>query len=61
MHSPRRRQLILEAAIEGLVIRGTLIAPTGEKRELHGWLELNTALEAMLDTGTAHTPTDTST
>ena len=41
-------QLTLEAAIDGPVIRGTLIAPTGEKRDFYGWLELNTALEAAL-------------
>ena len=48
MQSPKPQELILEAAIEGSVIRGTLTAPTGEQRDFHGWLELNTALEAIL-------------
>jgi hypothetical protein len=48
MQSPRHRQLILEAALEGSVIRGTVIGATGPGREFHGWLELNAALEAML-------------
>jgi hypothetical protein len=43
------QQVILDAAIERSVIRGTLTAPTRERREFHGWLELNTALEAILD------------
>jgi hypothetical protein len=43
------QRVILDAAINGSVIRGTLTAPTGERREFHGWLELNTALEAILD------------
>jgi hypothetical protein len=33
------------------VIRGTLTAPTGERRDFHGWLELSTALETILDPG----------
>jgi len=48
MQSPTHQQVIVEAAIEGSVIRGTLTAPTGEQRDFHGWLELNTALEAIL-------------
>ena len=43
--------VILEAAIDRSVIRGTLTARSGERREFHGWLELNTALEAMLGAG----------
>jgi hypothetical protein len=43
------RRVILDAAIDRCVIRGTLTAPTGERRDFHGWLELSTALEAMLD------------
>jgi hypothetical protein len=43
------QRVILDAAIERSVIRGTLTAPAGERREFHGWLELNTALEAILD------------
>jgi len=48
MQSPTYRHLTLEAAIDGSVIRGTLTGPTGEQRDFHGWLELNTALEAFL-------------
>ncbi|HEX2104106.1 MAG TPA: hypothetical protein VHF51_10680 [Solirubrobacteraceae bacterium] len=43
------RRVILDAAIDRSVIRGTLTAPTGERRDFHGWLELSSALEAMLD------------
>jgi hypothetical protein len=43
------RRLILDAAIERSVIRGTLIGPAGERRESRGWLELNTAPEGTLD------------
>ena len=43
------RRVILDAAIERSVIRGTLTGPAGERREFYGWLELNTALEAALD------------
>jgi len=46
-----QQRVILDAALDRSVIRGTLIAASGEQREFHGWLELNTALEAMLDTG----------
>jgi hypothetical protein len=42
------RRVILDAAIERSVIRGTLTPPTGERLEFYGWLELNTALEAIL-------------
>jgi len=48
MKSPTYRQVILEAAIDGSVIRGTLTAASGKQRDFHGWLELNTALEAIL-------------
>jgi hypothetical protein len=47
----RKRRVILDAAIDRSVIRGTLTAPTGDRRDFHGWLELATALEAMLDPG----------
>lgn len=43
--------VILDATLERSVIRGTLTAPAGERREFHGWLELNTALEAILAPG----------
>ena len=54
----RRRRLIIDAAIDRSVIRGTLTARSGDRREFHGWLELNTALEAMLDIGADNAPTD---
>ena len=47
----RKRRVILDVAIDHSVIRGTLTAPTGERRDFHGWLELSTALEAILDRG----------
>jgi hypothetical protein len=57
MPSPTYRQLILEAAIDGSAIRGTLTAPTGAQRDFHGWLELSTALEAILTSGRGdHSP-----
>ncbi len=43
------QRLILDAAIDRSVIHGTLTAPYGDRRDFHGWLELNTALEATLD------------
>jgi hypothetical protein len=49
------QRLILDAALERSVIRGSLTAATGERREFHGWLELNTALEAMLATAAERT------
>ena len=51
-----KRRVILDGEIDGSVIRGTLTAPSGVRREFHGWLELNTALEAMLDTGADYAP-----
>ena len=47
----RRQRVILDAAIERSVIRGTLTPATGARREFHGWLELTTALEAILTDG----------
>jgi hypothetical protein len=44
-----KQRLILDAAIERRVIRGTVTRAAGERREFHGWLELNTALEAILN------------
>ena len=55
--TPKQR-VILEAAIDGSVIRGTLTAPSGDRRDFHGWLELNTALEATLDTRADRAPGD---
>jgi len=48
------QRVILDVAIERSVIRGTLTAPAGDRREFHGWLELNTALEAILDLQAEH-------
>jgi hypothetical protein len=48
MQSPAYRQFILEAAIDGSVIHGMLSTATGQQRAFHGWIELNTALEALL-------------
>jgi hypothetical protein len=50
------RRVMLDAAIDRSVIRGTLTAPTVERRDFHGWLELSTALEAMLDPGADDRP-----
>jgi hypothetical protein len=52
------RRLILDATIDRSVIRGTLTAPSGDRRDFHGWLELNTGLEAILASGADHPPTD---
>ena len=56
MQPPLYQQLILDAAIDGSVIRGTLTAPTGKQRDFHGWLELNTALQGMLHAGAGSMP-----
>jgi len=50
------RRVILDAALDRSVIRGTLTAPTGERREFFGWLELHTALEDILTAGVHHAP-----
>ena len=52
------RRLILDAAIDRAVIHGTLTVPSGDRRDFHGWLELNTALEAALDTLADRAPRD---
>jgi hypothetical protein len=52
--SSTNRRLIIDASIDGSVIRGTLSASSGERRRFHGWLELNTAIEAMLGIGSDH-------
>jgi hypothetical protein len=44
------RRVILDAALDRSVIRGTLTTANGDRREFHGWLELSTALEALLGT-----------
>jgi hypothetical protein len=43
-----QQRVILNAEIDHSVIRGTLTAADGEHRAFHGWLELSTALEALL-------------
>ena len=50
--------LVLDAALDRSVIRGILTAATGERRESHGWLELNAALEATLETSCARKTQD---
>ena len=50
MDTRERQRVILDAILDHSVIRGTLTVPTGERREFHGWLELNTMLEAILGT-----------
>lgn len=55
--TPKQR-LIVDAAIDGSVIRGTLTAASGDRRDFHGWLELSTALEAALNTREARAPGD---
>jgi len=45
-----KQRVILDAAIDRSVIHGRLTVPSGDRRDFHGWLELNTALEATLDT-----------
>jgi hypothetical protein len=42
------RRLTLEAIIDRSVIRGTLTTSSGDRCDFHGWLELNTAIEAAL-------------
>ena len=49
-----KRRVILDAGIDRSVIRGTLTAPTGERRDFHGWIELNTAFAAILEPGADH-------
>lgn len=51
MQVSETRRLILDAAVDASVMRGTLIIPADDKRDLHGWLEVNTPpLEAILGT-----------
>jgi hypothetical protein len=57
----KKQRVILEAEVERSVIRGTLVESTGNRREFHGWLELNAALEAMLDAGAGRAPSSCST
>jgi hypothetical protein len=48
-----QQRVILNAEIDHSVIHGTLTAADGQHRAFHGWLELSTALEALL---LAHRP-----
>ena len=48
------RRVILDAALDRSVIRGTLTTADGDRREFHGWLEPNTALEALLGSSADH-------
>lgn len=41
-------RLTIAAHLNGPVIEGTLIEPSGDQREFHGWLALATAIEAAL-------------
>jgi hypothetical protein len=50
--------LILDGAIDQSVIHGMLTMPSGDRRDFHGWLELNTAQEAALDTRADRAPSD---
>ena len=56
-----KQRVLLDAALERSVIRGTLTTATGERREFHGWLELNTALETILDLQAERAPIPAST
>jgi hypothetical protein len=42
------RCVMLDAAIDRSVIRGTFTAVAGERREFHDWLERSRVLQAML-------------
>jgi hypothetical protein len=55
-----KQRVIADGAIDRSAGRGTLMASCGDLRDLHGWLELNTALEAMLETGCCHAPATSS-
>jgi hypothetical protein len=50
MQVSETRRLIVDAAADASAIRGTGITPANDKCHRHGWLELNTPLEAILDT-----------
>jgi hypothetical protein len=42
------QRLILDVALHDASITGTLTAPSGAQRAFHGWIELGTAIEALL-------------
>jgi hypothetical protein len=56
MSTPSDRRLILDATLDRSVIEGTLTAATGDRRPFHGWIELTTAIEAMLAGAAAGAP-----
>jgi len=47
-------RVILDAALDRSVIPGTLATANGDRREFHGWLELDIAREALLGTSSDH-------
>jgi len=49
-----KQRVILDAAIDRSVIHGRLTVPSGDRRDFHGWLELSTALETILDPEADH-------
>jgi hypothetical protein len=49
----RKQRVTLDASIDRPVIHGTLTAPSGAQRDLHGWLELNPALDFCPGAGPA--------
>ncbi|MGA2012804.1 MAG: hypothetical protein ABSH51_20030 [Solirubrobacteraceae bacterium] len=42
------RPLVLDAALAGSSIAATITTPSGDRRDFHGWIELTTAIEALL-------------
>jgi hypothetical protein len=49
MESPDAgKRLVIDADLEGSVIRGPLTEPSGDEREFHGWLALTAAIESAL-------------
>jgi hypothetical protein len=46
--APAVKRVVIDADLEGSVIRGTLTEPSGAQREFHGWLALTAAIEAAL-------------
>jgi hypothetical protein len=47
----RTQRVIIDAAIEVSVIRGTLTGPSGARRAFHRWLALSTSLEKASSPG----------
>ena len=44
-----RQRVILDAAIDRSVVHGALTAPTRDRPDCYGWLEINSTLSAMLE------------